>query len=203
MVDNSPWLLVGLGNPGPGYAGHRHNVGFMAVEAFCDQFVPAPVWSERHKGQVASVRFNGIRAVALKPQTFMNRSGQSVAAAARYFRIPPEQIVVVHDELDFPLARLAIKVGGGHGGHNGLRDIISQLGSRDFIRIRFGIGRPVRGEVTPHVLGNFATAEQLQVQDALRTTCDAMGCLLREGVKAAMNQFNTKASRKPSPKPKQ
>jgi len=198
MVDTTPWLLVGLGNPGPGYAGHRHNVGFQAIDAWSDQFVPTPVWSERYKAKTCSLRFAGTRVVALKPQTFMNRSGQSVAAAAHYFRIPPTQVIVVHDELDFPLARLAIKAGGGHGGHNGLRDIITQLGSRDFIRIRFGIGRPIHGEVTPHVLGNFAAAEQPQVQDALRVVCDAMGCLVRDGLKAAMNQFNTKASRKPS-----
>ena len=191
MVDNAPWLIVGLGNPGPRYAANRHNVGFMAVDALCEPTYPPPVWSDRFKGQVTMIRVGAQRCVVLKPMTFMNRSGDSVQPAAAYHRVPVSQIVVLHDEIDFPYARVAIKEGGGHGGHNGLRDLIRALGSRDFTRIRIGVGRPVHGEVADYVLSDFSGEERVELPDLLGRARGATEAVLTRGVGSAMNTFNT------------
>ncbi|MDC0718826.1 aminoacyl-tRNA hydrolase [Nannocystis bainbridge] len=191
MADQAPWLLVGLGNPGARYARTRHNIGFMAVDAWCDKATSSPSWSEKWKAQVATLGTGSSRVVALKPQTFMNRSGQSVVPAAQFLRVPPPQILVVHDEVDFPLGRLAVKKGGGHGGHNGLRDILQLLGNGDFLRIRLGIGRPVHGEVADHVLSDFRPDEEPVVDDLLARAVAAITSVTREGVVTAMNKFNT------------
>ncbi|MBZ5711507.1 aminoacyl-tRNA hydrolase [Nannocystis pusilla] len=191
MADQAPWLLVGLGNPGARYARTRHNIGFMAVDAWCEQATTSPSWSEKWKAQVATLGAGSARVVALKPQTFMNRSGQSVVPAAQFLRVPPAQILVVHDEVDFPLGRLAVKKGGGHGGHNGLRDILQLLGNGDFLRIRLGVGRPVHGEVADHVLSDFLPDERVVVDELLARAVKAITCVTREGVVTAMNKFNT------------
>jgi peptidyl-tRNA hydrolase, PTH1 family len=191
MADQAPWLLVGLGNPGARYARTRHNIGFMAVDAWCDKATSSPSWSEKWKAQVATIGTGSSRVVALKPQTFMNRSGQSVVPAAQFLRVPPPQILVVHDEVDFQLGRLAVKKGGGHGGHNGLRDILQLLGNGDFLRIRLGVGRPVHGEVADHVLSDFRPDEGQVVDDLLERAVAAITCVTRDGVVTAMNKFNT------------
>jgi PTH1 family peptidyl-tRNA hydrolase len=191
MADQAPWLLVGLGNPGARYARTRHNIGFMAVDAWCDKATSSPSWSEKWKAQVATIGTGSSRVVALKPQTFMNRSGQSVVPAAQFLRVPPAQILVVHDEVDFQLGRLAVKKGGGHGGHNGLRDILQLLGNGDFLRIRLGVGRPVHGEVADHVLSDFRPDEGQVVDDLLERAVAAITCVTRDGVVTAMNKFNT------------
>jgi PTH1 family peptidyl-tRNA hydrolase len=190
-MDATPWLIVGLGNPGARYARTRHNVGFMAVDAWADQLAPMrPSWSEKWKGLTTSVSCGGQRCVLLKPQTYMNRSGQSVQPAAQFHRVAPPQIVVVHDEIDFPLGRLAIKKGGGHGGHNGLRDIAAQLGP-EFLRIRLGVGRPVHGEVADYVLSDFSSDEQGPAADLVERAVKALTCMMTDGVVMAMNKFNT------------
>lgn len=200
MADASPWLLVGLGNPGAKYADNRHNVGFMVLDAWRDRFMPAPPWSEKHKAQVCSISSQvpgGGRCVLLKPQTFMNLSGESVGPAARYNRCEVERVLVVHDELDFEVGRVAIKKGGGHGGHNGLRDIIRVLGSRDFLRIRVGIGRPrppFRGDVADWVLTNFTGDDAISLPDMIERARKAIDCVMAEGVRAAMNEINTSTS---------
>ncbi|MDC0675114.1 aminoacyl-tRNA hydrolase [Nannocystis radixulma] len=191
MADQAPWLLVGLGNPGARYARTRHNIGFMAVDAWCEQATASPSWSEKWKAQVATLGTGSARVVALKPQTFMNRSGQSVVPAAQFLRVPAAQILVVHDEVDFQLGRLAVKKGGGHGGHNGLRDILQLLGNGDFLRIRLGVGRPVHGEVADHVLSDFLPDERIVLDELLERAVKAITCVTREGVVTAMNKFNT------------
>lgn len=192
MAEQTPWLLVGLGNPGARYARTRHNIGFMAVDAWCDRRSPRPSFGEKWKAQVATANLPGSgRVVVVKPQTFMNRSGQSVVPAAQFHRAPPAQIVVVHDEIDFNLGRLAVKKGGGHGGHNGLRDIVQLLGSGEFLRIRLGIGRPVHGEVADYVLSDFLPDERSSVDDLLERAVRAIDCVTTEGVVTAMNKFNT------------
>ena len=202
MADASPWLLVGLGNPGAKYADNRHNVGFMVLDAWRDRFMPMPPWTEKHKAQVCSISSQvpgGGRCVMLKPQTFMNLSGESVGPAARYNRCEVERVLVVHDELDFELGRVAIKKGGGHGGHNGLRDIIRVLGSRDFLRIRVGIGRPkppFRGDVADWVLTNFTGDDAISLPDTIEGARKAIDCVMAEGVRAAMNEINTSTSSK-------
>lgn len=199
MADAAPWLLVGLGNPGPKYIGHRHNIGFMAVEAWVDHILPLPAaWSSKHQGLVAQASDRFGRCVVLKPQTYMNRSGASVIEAARYFRVPVEQILVVHDELDFELGRVGIKRGGGHGGHNGLRDMIAHLGSREFGRIRVGIGRPEHGDVSRWVLSDYTKQEAPTVGDQIRDVVRAISLIFNEGYAEAMQQVNTPASKKNS-----
>lgn len=153
-----PLLLVGLGNPGPTYARHRHNVGFMAVDEIVRRHGFGP-YRTRHEGLAAEGQIDGTRTIAFKPQTYMNDSGQAVAAAARFYKIEPERIIVVHDELDLVPGKLKVKRGGGNGGHNGLRSIDAHLGA-DYWRVRIGIGHPGHKDlVSPYVLHDFAKAD--------------------------------------------
>lgn len=195
MVDEAPWLVVGLGNPGPKYAGHRHNAGFMVVDAWLDdrEAPLAPMWREKFHGLVATTSGAFGRAVVLKPQTFMNRSGKAVQAAAAFHQVPSARIVVVHDELDFEFGRVAVKCGGGHGGHNGLRDIIAITGKSDFIRLRIGIGRPGSGrtDVAGWVLSDFTASERAETPDLWRHASRAITAIVERGPAVAMNEFNT------------
>ncbi len=192
MSDAQTWLVVGLGNPGARYARTRHNIGFMAVERWVsDLSSGVPSWQDKWKGLTTTVTSGRQRCVVLRPQTYMNRSGGSVVPAAQFHRVLPPQIVVVHDEIDFPPGRLAIKKGGGHGGHNGLRDIVAQLGSADFLRIRLGVGRPVHGEVADYVLSEFAADERDQAEELAGRAAAALTCMMTDGVVMAMNKFNT------------
>lgn len=192
--DDAPWLLVGLGNPGREYAHNRHNVGFMVVERWLDDRLPPGVvasWREKFHARTASASVGSQRVVLLEPQTFMNRSGKSVVAAAQFHRVPPGRIVVVHDELDFELGRVAVKLGGGHGGHNGLRDIIAQSGTSDFVRIRVGIGRPLRGgDVSRWVLTDFDPHDAAILPDVVDRAAQAVTAVISDGVRAAMNAIN-------------
>lgn len=206
MDEAAPWLLVGLGNPGREYAHNRHNVGFMAVERWLDRHLPAGTgspWREKFHGRTASLSIAGsgsgsggsMRVVVLEPQTFMNRSGRSVVAASQFHRVPPQQQVVVHDELDFDFGRVAVKKGGGHGGHNGLRDIIGQSGSPEFVRIRIGIGRPTRGgDVAGWVLQDFDASDRAALPEVLDRACHAITTVLTRGLAAAMNDINRDAA---------
>ena len=193
MVENAsgPWLLVGLGNPGKQYAGHRHNIGFMVVERWLDRHGSGDTWRDKFHGRFTTVSgFEGGRVVVLEPLTYMNRSGRSVAAAASFYDVSPGRIVVVHDELDFPFGRIAVKDGGGHGGHNGLRDIVDVLGTRDFVRVRAGIGRPTRGDVSSWVLADFDSADAAELPDVVDRAVAAATSVMTRGVVTAMNEFN-------------
>ncbi len=151
-------LLVGLGNPGQDYARNRHNIGFMAVEAIARRHGFSP-WRQKFQGETCEGVIGGIKVVALKPLTYMNESGRSVAAAAQFVKAEPADIIVLHDELDLPPSKLKVKTGGGHAGHNGLRSIQAHLGP-DFHRVRLGIGHPGAKELVHNwVLGNFAKAD--------------------------------------------
>lgn len=152
-------LIAGLGNPGPEYAGNRHNIGFMAVDEIARDPAFGP-WSKKFQGEISEGQVAGRKVFLLKPLTFMNDSGRSVAAAAGFYKIDPADIVVLHDELDLPPAKVRVKTGGGNGGHNGLRSIDAHLG-KDYRRVRLGIGHPGSKErVNPHVLGDFAKADR-------------------------------------------
>lgn len=152
-------LVVGLGNPGPEYERHRHNVGFMAVDEIHRRFGLSP-WRRRFQGLSAEGAVGGDKVLALKPQTFMNLSGQAVGEAMRFYKMIPDQVVVIHDELDLPTGRIRVKRGGGHGGHNGLRSIDDHIG-KDYWRIRVGIGHPgSKEQVHGWVLSNFAKADE-------------------------------------------
>ncbi|MEX2480037.1 MAG: aminoacyl-tRNA hydrolase [Gammaproteobacteria bacterium] len=181
-------LVVGLGNPGPGHAGDRHNVGFWLVDALAASLGAAWRAEARFKGELARAG-SGLR--LLKPMTFMNLSGESVAACAAYFRVPPAAIVVVHDELDLPAGAVRLKRGGGHGGHNGLRSIDRLLGSTDYIRLRLGIGRPgTAGDVTGHVLGAPPAAERQLLETTINFVLDNVDCVLEGDLARAMNILN-------------
>jgi len=169
-------LFVGLGNPGPEYAGHRHNIGFMAMDAIAQRF-DAAGWSRRFNGlateitltlpAIAPLRGESEKIILLKPQSFMNRSGQPVGEAMRFYKLTPTQVTVFHDELDLPLTKVRIKTGGGHGGHNGLRDIDAHIG-KEYRRIRLGIDHPGhKDRVTGHVLSNFGKDERPLVDELL------------------------------------
>ncbi len=152
-------LIAGLGNPGSRYAGNRHNVGFMALDAVAREFNATP-WSKKFAGEIAEAMVGGEKILLIKPLTFINESGRSVGEAARFFKIDPADVIVIHDELDLAPAKMRVKRGGGHGGHNGLKSIDAHLGTRDYRRIRLGIGHPGSKEaVNPHVLGDFAKVD--------------------------------------------
>jgi PTH1 family peptidyl-tRNA hydrolase len=186
------WLLVGLGNPGPKYAQNRHNIGFMVVDELA-QRVRAEGWKAKNGGELAAADVAGQKAILLKPLEFMNLSGRAVQRTAAFYQIEPKQVVVVHDEIDLELGRLQVKVGGGHGGHNGLRSIVQELGSSDFVRVRCGVGRP-RGasEVADFVLGDFAKAERTEAEILSKEAADALEEILKKGPVLAQNRFNQK-----------
>ena len=184
-------LVVGLGNPGPRYANTRHNVGAMAVD--CLSRRASAGWQEGFHGRFARALVSGERLGLLIPRTYMNESGRSVRAAAQYFRIPPEAVVVAHDELDLPLGGLRLKQGGGEAGHRGLRSVSTELGSGDYVRVRMGIGRPgpnFEGEIADYVLEAFPLADRPVVDDLVEQAADAVELVACKGLQAAMNRVN-------------
>ena len=184
------WLVVGLGNPGPSYAGNRHNVGFMVLDLLGDR---AGGRFKAHKGRadVVEGRLAGARAVLAKPKTYMNLSGGPTASLRDFFKVPVEQIVVVHDELDIPFGTLRLKRGGGDNGHNGLRSITSALGSKDYLRVRVGIGRPPgRQDPADYVLKDFAAAERKELGFHVDRAADAVEALVTGTLEAAQNTFH-------------
>lgn len=186
------WLIVGLGNPGPKYEATRHNVGQMALDVLADR-VGARFASHRTGSRVAEARLGagGPKLVLAKSNGFMNTSGGPVSALAKYFDVPAERIVVLHDELDLPFDTIRVKQGGGHGGHNGLRDIAKALGTPDFLRVRIGIGRPPgRQDPADFVLRPFAAAERDAVGVLLEDAADAAEALVADGLLATQQRFH-------------
>lgn len=172
------WLFAGLGNPGDEYASNRHNIGFMAAQAIAKQHGAAPFRS-KFKGQLSEATIAGEKTAILMPKTFMNNSGESVALAAKFFKIPPGRIFVFYDELDLPPGKIRVKKGGGAGGHNGIRSIESHLGSADFWRVRMGIGHPGdKDRVSGYVLSDFSKADQVWLKDLLAAVAKHCGLLV-------------------------
>lgn len=191
-------LVVGLGNPGPQYANTRHNIGFMVVDELASQ-LGATLSQQKFSGIYGQARLDsGEPLTLLKPQTFMNLSGKSVAPCANFFKIAPQQIIVIHDELEFPFGVIKIKVGGGHAGHNGLKSIDASMGTKDFLRIRVGIGRPKRGAVSDYVLSNFSSEEAPWLNDVCRQTVEDIKLVIQEGPRKAMNKIHARSSLIPS-----
>jgi PTH1 family peptidyl-tRNA hydrolase len=189
-VADDLFLVVGLGNPGPAYAGNRHNVGFMVADLLAER---AGGRFKAHKGRadVVEGRLVGQRAVLAKPKSYMNASGGPVASLRDFFKVPVERIVVVHDELDLPWATLRLKRGGGDNGHNGLRSLTAALGTRDYLRVRFGIGRPPgRQDPADYVLKDFSAAERKELPFHLDRAADAVEALLTGTLEAAQNTFH-------------
>ncbi|MFD1342310.1 aminoacyl-tRNA hydrolase [Litorisediminicola beolgyonensis] len=186
-------LFVGLGNPGRDYAGHRHNIGFMALDRIAEDHGLGP-WKSRFQGQVAEGRLGSEKVLLLKPATYMNRSGQAVGEAARFFKIDTPDICVFHDELDLAPGRLKVKSGGGHAGHNGLRSLHAHVGD-SYQRVRMGIGHPGRKElVSGYVLHDFAKAEQEWLDDLLRGISDGAPALAEGDAAGFMNKVALRVS---------
>ncbi|QDB78322.1 aminoacyl-tRNA hydrolase [Georgenia sp. 311] len=192
------WLVVGLGNPGPKYAGNRHNVGRMVIDTLARR-AGSTLTTHKARAHVADVRLGvlpggapGPRAVLAVPGTFMNLSGGPVSALLRFYDIPAERLLVVHDELDLPPSTLRLKRGGGEGGHNGLRSISSSIGTRDYVRLRVGIGRPPgRMDAADFVLRDFATAERPELLVTLEEAADAVEDVLTLGLEKAQLRLHT------------
>ena len=185
-----PWLVVGLGNPGRRYAGHRHNIGHMVVDVLAER-VGAVLRGHRAGADVLQCRLEGLPVVLAKPHTYMNLSGGPVAGLSRFYHVPVAQVIVVHDDLDLPFGQLRVKAGGGEGGHNGLRSVSGSLASRDYVRVRCGVGRPA-GRIDPAawVLSDFGTAERRELPDLLERAADAVASVLTDGLAATQNRFN-------------
>ncbi len=182
-------LVVGLGNPGREYAGHRHNVGWMVVEELARRHGAS--WKGKFSGRLAELRLDGHRVALLKPQTFMNDSGRSVAEAARFYKLEPDAILVVHDEGDLDLGRLQARRGGGLAGHNGLRSVAQHLKTPEFLRLRIGVGRPGRGDRRPladYVLSDFEPHDD--AESLVARAADAVETLDAEGLDRAQGRFN-------------
>jgi len=185
-------LIVGLGNPGARYEGTRHNAGFLLVDLLARRHGGSFKSESRFYGQACRISLQGRECWLLRPSTYMNRSGQSVSSLANYFKIAPEQMLVAHDELDLPAGAARLKQGGGHAGHNGLRDIISALGGRDFWRLRLGIGRPEDGrQVVDYVLGRPSREDAAALEQAVVSAADLLPEILAGEFQRAMHQLHT------------
>jgi PTH1 family peptidyl-tRNA hydrolase len=188
-VSSLDLLVVGLGNPGREYARHRHNVGAMVVDELARRHGAS--WKGKFSGQLAEIRIGDHRVALLKPETFMNESGRSVGAAARFYKLEPDAVLVVHDEIDLEPGRLQARKGGGLAGHNGLRSITSHLRSQDFLRLRVGVGRPGRGDPrapADYVLSPFAPEEEADT--LIGRAADAVETLDAEGLERTQASFN-------------
>jgi PTH1 family peptidyl-tRNA hydrolase len=191
------WLVVGLGNPGPSYAGHRHNVGYLIADELAKRLGGA--WRAHKTGRADVVEGRlgapgtpGPRIVLARPRCYMNESGGAVKALATFYKVPPDHVVAVHDELDLGFGTMRVKLGGGDNGHNGLRSVRSALGTGDFHRVRIGIGRPPgRQDVSDFVLSNYSAAERKDVPFQVYDAADAVECLVTEGLERTQQKFNS------------
>jgi PTH1 family peptidyl-tRNA hydrolase len=189
-MDNA-LLVTGLGNPGPEYDLTRHNIGFIVADelfARSGEFS----WQNKFLGQYCKIRLDDRQIILLKPETYMNLSGKSVAMAANFFNLDIDQIIIIHDDLDLPFGTIKAKKGGGTGGHKGIVSCKMLLGSSDFARIRVGIGRPAYGGVTDFVLARFSKDEQIELDSIVKTAADAVQYAASFGLTKTMNKFNTK-----------
>jgi PTH1 family peptidyl-tRNA hydrolase len=182
-------LVAGLGNPGREHVGDRHNAGWMVVDELARRHDGS--FRSKFSGQLAETRIGEPRVALLKPETYMNESGKSIAGAARFFKVEPEHVLVVHDDVDLPVGRLQVRLGGGLAGHNGLRSIAQALGTPEFLRVRVGVGRPGRGDPRPvadYVLSSFAPEDD--VESLISRAADAVEAVLAEGLTATQQRFN-------------
>ncbi|RSM53032.1 aminoacyl-tRNA hydrolase [Actinoplanes sp. ATCC 53533] len=193
MTEDAPWLVVGLGNPGREYAANRHNVGFMVADLLASRVGgkfgrPKRVVAEAAEGRLG---FGGPKLIVVKPLTFMNLSGAPVVALAQFFKVPVENVLAVHDELDVPYGQVRVKRGGGEGGHNGLRSMSKSLGSKEYARVRFGIGRPPgRQDPADYVLSDFSGGERKELEFLVDRAADVVEAVVLEGVEWAQNKYH-------------
>lgn len=190
MIENKPYLIVGLGNPGAEYRQNRHNIGFMVVDTLAE-VTRIPLRRVEFRALVGKGSLDDTRLILAKPQTYMNASGQSVAPLMHFYKIPESRLLVVHDDLDLPFGTLRLRPSGGTGGQRGMESIVSQLGTRDFARLRMGIGRPP-GRMDPkdYVLHDFDPDQNEMLPEILQTAVDAIRRFIEDGIEKAMNDFN-------------
>ncbi len=190
---SEPWLVAGLGNPGPEYAGNRHNVGFMVADLLAGRLRARFGRARKASAEVAEgfLSPGGPKLVLLKPLTYMNLSGGPVASLCQFYKIPLGQVIAVHDELDIPYGQVRLKLGGGEGGHNGLRSMSKSLGSKDYLRVRVGIGRPPgRQDPADYVLSNFSATERKELDFLLDRAADATEALITKGLEWTQNAYH-------------
>ena len=194
---NDVWLVVGLGNPGPSYAGHRHNVGYLVVDELAQRMGQAFKADRSGRAVVVEGRLGppgtpGPRVVLMKARSYMNELGGAVSTLAKFYKVPPDHVVAVHDELDIAFGTLRVKLGGGDNGHNGLRSMRASLGTGDFYRVRAGIGRPPgRQDVADFVLSNYSSTERKELPFQVMDAADAVECLVSEGLEKTQQKFNS------------
>ena len=190
------WLVVGLGNPGPAYAGHRHNVGYLVDDVLAERMGSSFRAHKSGRADVVEGRLGPVgaetpRVVLARARSYMNESGGAVSTLAKFYKVPPERIIAIHDELDIPFGALRIKLGGGDNGHNGLRSMRSSLGTGDFYRVRVGIGRPPgRQDPADYVLSNYSAAERKELEMNVVEAADAVESLVAEGLEKTQQRFN-------------
>ena len=192
------WLIVGLGNPGPDYSLTRHNIGFMAADILAAELAGGNRWQKKFKAEILAAEYNGKNLTLIKPQTFMNLSGESVGEALRFYKLVPAQVIVLHDEIDLPAGEVRVKQGGGAAGHNGLKSIDAHIG-KDYWRVRFGVGRPIKDENTPpdqvsnYVLGHFSKADKIWLEPLLDRLPAALPALLKGDAQEFVKQLSSRA----------
>ena len=188
-------LIVGLGNPGRKYARTRHNAGFMVVDRLAERWRTTLALKKKFQARLGLLERDGRKLLLCEPETFMNASGEAVTAVSGFYRVAPERMLVVIDDADLPLGELRLRARGSSGGHHGLESIEQHLGTREFPRLRIGIGREEGGarEITDYVLSQFSAAEAERLEKVLTRACDQIECWLTEGISQAMNKFNGKA----------
>jgi PTH1 family peptidyl-tRNA hydrolase len=191
--DDGTWLVIGLGNPGAEYAGNRHNAGYLVVDLLAERR-GAKLRSHKARADAAQVRLAGASVVLARTRAYMNVSGPPVASLRAFFKVDPGRVIVVHDELDIPFGAIRLKLGGGDNGHNGLRSITASLGTRDYLRVRFGIGRPPgRMDPADFVLRDFAPPERKELPLLVDRAADAVEALVAEGLETTQNRFHALA----------
>ncbi|MDI3341019.1 MAG: aminoacyl-tRNA hydrolase [Sphaerobacter sp.] len=189
MTERPTWLIVGLGNPGPRYAATRHNIGFMVVDELARRFPPGET-RRRFDSELIETTGPRGRVVLLKPQTYMNLSGNAVAPTARWYRVPLDRILIIYDDLDLPFGRIRLRPGGSSAGHNGLASVLQMLGTERVPRLRVGIGRPANGNTVGYVLSRFRPEEERRLPDIIALAADAALAWYQDGIDAAMNMYN-------------
>jgi PTH1 family peptidyl-tRNA hydrolase len=194
MTDDGVWLVVGLGNPGPTYAGHRHNIGYLVNDELAKRLGGSFRSHKSGRADVVEGRLSpgGPRLVLARPRSYMNEIGGPTKALATFYKVPADHVIAIHDELDIPFDTMRVKLGGGDNGHNGLKSIRGSLGTGDFYRVRVGIGRPPgRQDVADFVLSNYTAAERKLLPFQVDTAADAVECLITDGLEKTQQRFNS------------
>ena len=189
-------IIAGLGNPGSEYEKTKHNVGFMFVDALADK-LGGTDWKDKFDAKIGEARIGTEKVLLVKPQTYMNESGQAVGPLMNFYKLAIEDLIVVHDDMDIPAGTIRIRKKGSAGGHNGIKSVLAHVGDEHFARVRIGIGRPLPGwTVVNHVLAPFATEDVPKIEEAIKYLLPAVECIVTDDVDMAMNQYNPKKSKK-------